>query len=383
MRKICFLFILLFLIYPCLAEDHFVLGDKEGDAQLIFPRQVMEGPDGNIYIYDSHSFYIKVFSPDGGFLRKMGGKGEGPGEIKRGDGASFNFTYDKKRLYFTEYFEGHRWITFMELSGKCHSVLKLKAGKNYAISRSVQLKDRSFLAQVAFFYKPEKKREYFLLRFPTALVKINPEGEMGTEIIKTEPVERISYHEAGRDVPIPFSPAFIWTLLKDNSIVFTEGLSNAFNVFDMSGKIVGEIKTPLPEPRPVTTEDLEKWKKNYIDNFRDKRWFNENGTVIKKYTKSVHEKKPNTYGMSLTPGNHLLIAGSRDSSSKGNPYWLTDLKGNTVKKVEINGYGLEISDHFVFAYIYDEDENTLILCLKRKGNEPDDLARLEDVIRKK
>lgn len=380
MRNICFLFITLFLIYPCPAQEYFVIGGQEGDAQLIFPRQVEEGPDGNIYIYDRHSGFLKVFSPDGDFLKKMGGKGEGPGEFKRIDGASFNFTFDQKRLYFTEFFGGHRWITFMEFSGKLHRVLKLKVGKNAAVSRSVQLKDGGFLAEVAFLHKFEKKREYFLYRCPTALVKINPEGEMGTEILRTEHVERISYFKDGADIEIPFLPRFIWTLLKDNSIVFTDGLSRVFRVYDTAGKIIGEIKSPLPEPQPVTVEDLEKWKKNFIDNFRDKRWLNEYGSVIKKYKKSIYEKKPNTYGISVTPGNHLLIAGSRDSSNKGNPYWLTDLKGSAIKHIEINGYGLKISNHFIFLYIYDEDENTLVLCLKRKGNEPDDLARLGKVM---
>lgn len=380
MRNVFWVLIALFLVYPCPAQEYFVIGSQEGDAQLIFPRQVEEGPDGNIYIYDRHSAFIKVFSPDGRFLRKMGGKGEGPGEIKRNDGASFNFTFDKKRLYFTEYFGGHRWITFMELSGKFHRVLKLKSGKNLAISRSVQLKDGGFLAEVSFSHEVEKKREYFLYRCPTALVTINPEGGIGTEILKTEHVERISYHEDGADLPIPFVPRFIWTFLKDNSIVFTEGLSNVFKTYDAAGKIFGEIKSPLPEPQPVTVEDLEKWKKSFIDNFRDKRWLNEYGTVIKKYKKSIYEKKTNTYGISITPGNHLLIAGSRDSSNKGNPYWLTDIKGSTIKNIEINGYGLKISDHFIFVYFYDEDENTLVLCLKRKGKEPDDLVRLGNVM---
>lgn len=381
MRNAIFLLILLIPVVSFPAQGYFIIGDGDGDAQLIFPRQVEEGPDGNIYIYDQQAAAIKVFSPDGGFLRKMCGKGEGPGEIKRTDGVSFHFTLDGKKFYFTEYFNGHRWITFMELSGKFHSIIKLDVGREFAVSRSVPLKDGGFLAQVSFRYTPEKKREYFLYRCPTALVKINPDGGIGTEILRTEHVERISYIEDGADLPVPFVPVFSWAWLPDDRVVFSEGLSNGFKIYDLEGKEAGEIKTPLPEPKPVTAEDLEKWKKNKMDSIRDKSWYNRFGKVIEKYTESIYEKKPNMYGVSVTPGSRLLIAG--DSVDPGNRvYRLTDLKGNLVKKIDINGSGLKISKHFIFAYIYDEDENTLVFCLKRKGNEVEDLTRMEEAIRK-
>ena len=380
MRKAFWVLITLLSIYPCLAQEYFIIGDKPGDAEVLSPRQIEEGPDGNIYIFDRQSAFIKVFSADGRFLRKMGGKGEGPGETKRTDGMSFNFTFDKKMLYFTEFFEGHRWITFMELSGKCHGVLKLKMEKNYGILRSIQLKEGDFLAQVSFLHNAERQGDYFLYRCPIALVKINPAGEIATEILRTEQVERISSMKNGADVPIPFGPSFCWTLLKDNSIVFSEGLSNVFKIYDGSGKITGEIKTPLPEPQPVTPEDLEKWKINFIENFRDKDWFNRFGKVINKYKKSIHEKKPNLNGISATPGGNLLAVGRWDSQKNTQSYRLMDLKGAVIKNMEINGYGLKISEHFVFCIAGDEDENTLVLCLKRKGNEAEDLARLEKAL---
>ena len=379
MRNAILCLILLIPLAAFPVQESVVIGNGSGDAQLIFPEQVEEGPDGNIYVYDQQSAFIKVFSPDGRFLRKMCGKGEGPGEIKRTDDLAFNFTFDKKKLYFTEYFGGHRWITFMELSGKFHHVLKLDVGTEFAVSRSVPLKDRGFLAQVSLRYIPEKKREYFLYRCPTSLVKISPDGKIGNEILRTEYAERISYIADGADLPIPFVPVLIWALLPNDRIVFSEGLSNSLKVYNQEGKEVGKIKTPLPEPQPVTTKDLEKWKKNLIENFRDKSWYNQFGKVIEKYTKSLYEKRPNMYGISVTPGSRLLIAGSSLESGK-RAYWLTDLEGNTVKKIEINGSGLKISNNFIFAYIYDEDENVQIFCLNRIGSEEEDLARLEKIL---
>lgn len=88
---------------------------KEGE--LISPQAIRVGPDGNIYVYDEVDAFIKVYSAEGQFLRKIGGEGQGPGEIQRRDGVSFGFTSEGK-LFFTEYFRGHPWITLMELTGK-------------------------------------------------------------------------------------------------------------------------------------------------------------------------------------------------------------------------------------------------------------------------
>jgi hypothetical protein len=55
-----------------------------------------------------------------------------------------------------------------------------------------------------------------------------------------------------------------------------------------------------------------------------------------------------------------------------------DPEGNTFKNVEITSpiYYLTISEHFIFAGSSDEDNNPLILCIKRTGAEAEDLARL-------
>lgn len=377
MKTIILVLFTLFLIWPCGAKEYFVLGEQEGEGEILHPTQVEEGPDGNIYVYDRMSVFIKVFSSQGKYLRKMGGKGQGPGEIQRPGGMSFNFTYDNKMLYFTEFFGGHRWITFMELSGKFHHVIKLKMNKIYGILSSIPLEDGNFLAEISFLAPPEAKKDYYLYRYPTALVKINPKGEIVSEILRTNHVEGISIISDGGTLRIPHAPSFIWVLLKNNSIIFTEGLTQVFKVYDMKGKITGQIKTPLPAPQPVTAADLDNWRQDIKSRVRDKSWFNEFGKVIYKYKESIHQKKTNLDNVSLTPDNNLLIVGIENPQKKSRPYWLITLEGNTIKNVEIAdpiNY-LTISTHFIFAWFTDEDDNPLVLCIKRKGTEAEDLTR--------
>ena len=359
------------------ANESFFIGNQEGDGEILFFTQIEEGPDGNVYIYDQRLAFIKVFSPAGTFLRKIGGKGQGPGEFQRTDDVSFNFTHDGKLLYFTEFFGGHRWITFMELSGKLHHVLKLKMEKKYAISSSIQLNDGRFLAQASYNCEPRRKQDYWLYECPTALVIISPSGELSKEILSTNHVMRISSSQSGADLPIPHIPGFIWLLLKNNTIAFTEGLSNELKLYDLNGKSSGEIQLPLPPPRPVIAKDLDEWREE-IKNRPDKEWFNRFGKVIYKYTQSLYSHKSSIGSISLTPGNQFLVAGLQDKAMKTCPYWLLDMNGKTVKQVTIGPpvYSVKMTRHFIFSFSEDEDENPALLCIPRKGTEVEDLERL-------
>jgi hypothetical protein len=378
MKNVILILAVLVLNYPGWANEYFILGDKPGEAEILAPGPVEEGPDGNIYIYDEKAALIKVFSPEGAFLRKMGGKGQGPGEFQRSDDVSFHFTYDGKFLYFTEFFGGHRWITFMNLTGTLHHVLKLKMRKNFAILDSLQLSDGGFLAEVSYSCNPEAKKDFYLYRCPTALVKISPGGEVVSEIIKKEYMERISSISSGADLGIPYVPLFQWIYLKNGSFIFTEGLSRIFQVYDLRGNLIGEIKTPVPGPQPVSENDLENWRERIKNNIRDKEWFHRFGKVIYKYRESVYMKKPNISGLSLTPAGNLLIGGPWNDRETRKPYWLVDMKGNTINNIEIAAplLYLEFSPHFIFAGARDEDDNTVILCMKRQGTEAEDLVRL-------
>jgi len=377
MKKTILILTIVLLTCMCWAEKPFILGSQEGEGEIFFPTQIEEGPNGNIYIYDARLAVIKVFSPNGKFLRKMGRKGQGPGEFLRTSGVFFNFTHDKKLLYFSEFFSGHKWITFMELNGNFHSVLKLKIKRNFAIIKAIHLSNGHFLAHVGFLNQPRKKKDYFLYSFPTVLVIIDSQGAIDKEILKTEHVGAISSIGDGADIGIPYVPLFQWILLKNNTVVFTEGLKNSLDIYNFKGKICGQIKTPLPKPQPVTTKDLENWKE-FKKNRLDKNWFNRFGKVIYKYTNSIYEFKPNLEELSSTPANHLFIEGIMNESSQLTPYWLLNTKGEILKKIEISSpiYKLKISEHFIFASTRDEDENLMILCFKRKGSEAEDLEQV-------
>jgi len=362
------------------AENVITLGQAGTEGELVFPRQVAEGPEGNIYVYDQADAFIKVFSPQGNFLRKIGGKGQGPGEIQRADGVTFGFTADGK-LFFTEFFGGHPWITVVKLDGKLDRVIKPQIKEFFGISRAVSLSGGNFLAEFAFLGKPEKEKDYFYHRSLREIAFLDGEGRILSRIKQTNHITRISYVHDGADSPIPFTPMFLWCPFDEKSVLFSEGFDTDIQVVDFSGKIVREIETSLPEPEKVTNKDLDEWRKQRREMIqsRDPDWWARFGKVIDKYKKSIYPRKPIIWEINRTPGGRFLIASRIDRDRPRRGYWLMDKDGRQLLKVETAAWIMGISPNFIFLGHVDEEGIPSIKALIRRGSEEDDLLKLRDL----
>ncbi len=66
-------------------------GQAAPPEQLLYPSGLAVGPkDGNIYVTDSGHDRIKVFSPQGKFLKEWGAKGIKPGDLNAASGLAFD-----------------------------------------------------------------------------------------------------------------------------------------------------------------------------------------------------------------------------------------------------------------------------------------------------
>jgi hypothetical protein len=354
-------------------QKPFRIGKIGEEGELIYPTQAEEGPEGNIYVYDAMDAFFKVYSPEGKFLRRFGGEGQGPGEIQRAGGVRFGFMPDGK-LYFTEFINGHRWITLMELSGELHKTIKLQISQGFGISESYPLEDGGFILQLAFFPETEPKDDYFLYKSPWELVRINSEGKIVARLKKTLNVNRISYRSDGADSPVPFAPHFLWCPYEKGSVLFSEGLGPILRVYDYDGNLLEEIKSPLPEPKKVMKRDLDQWRRRRKEDAGDKDWYQRFGTVIEKYKKSIFEWKPNIDELSLTPDGNFLIAGETENRDLPTDYWLLDKTGKSLVRGSTQAEELHITRDFLFYGMRDEVGSFQFYAQKRAGSEIQDLA---------
>ncbi len=80
----------------------------------------------------------------------------------------------------------------------------------------------------------------------------------------------------------------------------------------------------------------------------------------------------------MTPEGNLLIASPSKPGEK-TKYWLINRKGKTLARINLEAWGLSISENFIFIFIQDKEGNVRLVCLKRIGNETTDFKKAEEL----
>lgn len=380
MKKLSLVLILVYTLIVGINGDFIISGEVNPEEDLIYPGKIMEGPDKNIYIYDSQDAFIKVFSPEGKFLRKIGGKGEGPGQFKRSDAADFGFTPDNKSIYFTEYFQGHKWITFLDLSGKLKNTLKYNFGGSYGISKSsISGKDIIFLQKE----KPGKvirKKDIYYVNYISEIVIIDSKGDIASTVLSRENPNTISFLRMGGDTGIPFTPGFMWVVTKEGDVIFTDGTTDKLKVYNREGKLKKRVTVPTGKPNLVTKEDLDNWRKNRKDAFsrKNRSWYKDFGSVIEKYTNSVFKYKPIILNMFITPAGNILLQ-CRTEKIDHFDYLLTNGNGKLLVKLTSPFFKIKITKSYIIVCLFTDDEETKIFIMNRQSSEEKDLTKVKSI----
>ncbi|NIM16885.1 MAG: 6-bladed beta-propeller [Candidatus Aminicenantes bacterium] len=385
MRLICFVFIITFFISGIIQGKSPVikLSSDSKEDMLVSPGIGMEGPGGLIYVADYYDNYVKVFSPDGKFVRKFGGIGEGPGQIKRL--GSFNFTPDQTHIFFVEFFRGNRRITFTDLKGKCTSTIKLDFKTHFGVYKGVMLPDGRFILE--FHEKGvgsvKKESGYFQYFTKLKLILINKDSGFEKEFLVQNLMHSVSMRPNCCNIDIPFQPVFLW-FVKDQQLFFTDGLSNELTTFNLDTDKSSRIKLHIPAPEKVTGDDLELWRnkiKNLVHYKNRRGAWAVSHAVVDLYKESFHDKKPNLSGISLTYGGNILVEVNVEKSNLVK-YYLLDKDGVLIDTVKSAAFNLRITRNYLIFKAVDKEDNVEVCLIRREKGEKEDFKKLADILSK-
>jgi len=95
-------------------EEDFTFREKDetGEIRIFKPGRFTVDARDNVYIEDDSDMVIKVFDPQGKYLRTIGRKGNGPGEFEN---IGYLFILPDGRLMVTDY--GNRRTSFLDPNG--------------------------------------------------------------------------------------------------------------------------------------------------------------------------------------------------------------------------------------------------------------------------
>ena len=237
-------------------EEELYIGDTEGKGNYVFNHLSYLAVDNeeNIYAMDQGETHVKVFDKNGTFVRIIGKRGEGPGELLQPNEI---FILDNNQLIIEDYI---RNLTYYSLEGeyiKAQSTTKI-------FPIAILVNSQGKILAITNINEPDKSgKEIGLydenLNHLKNLIS-DPKPKPNPQILKT------------------FQPKINWALLKDDQIVISYKADYELQIFDAQGKLTKKI-TKEHEPVRITEED----KKQRVRRVSEGRKL-----VVPKYFPAIH-----------------------------------------------------------------------------------------------
>ncbi len=223
--------------------------DEEGNIVLFDPRLYLVDSDENIYISESTDQVIKVFSPDGEYIKTIGAKGDGPGEFQSIGYLGFtpegNFVVIDNRARRTNLFDA---------SGQ---FLKSFSWQNF-FSRAFLLKNNSYICQEYVYGEKRLDRKLFVKEIDYDGNEICSYGEFTLAQMKVVREGNTSF-----SMSMPHSPQSIFTGDQNREWLY-HCLNNQYiiEVYDNNGKMFRKIDRSY-EPVPFSDKDKKEYRERY------------------------------------------------------------------------------------------------------------------------
>lgn len=175
------------------ARAEYGFGDRfEGDAVFGFYLDVRVPADGSrVYVLDAEASEATIRTPDGSLIRRVGRRGEGPGE----------FSNPGRLVFFDDgfYIKDDRRITRFTMDGELAGTDAFPVGVNYhnaGVQYWAMFSDRSFMALSAIDLMDESLN--FYRADHVALLRVLPDGGSW----RSETLATLSFEDYFSSVPV-------------------------------------------------------------------------------------------------------------------------------------------------------------------------------------
>jgi len=225
----------------CTIEEELSIGEVEGTEEHMFSqiRDVGVDDDENIYILDFKEAHIKVFNKKGEYLRTIGKRGQGPGEIQRP--TNLVITPGGKILVNDR---GARFIHYFTLSG--NYIRSVRQTKLLLFSRPKVDSQDNIVARHTIT-DTDRAWTFVLKKFDSEL------NELYT-IFSYE-------HELSPGVLNLFSPRCYWEITREDTIIWGYANKYEFQIHNGDGRLIRKIIKDY-SPVIITKEEKQEWIKS-------------------------------------------------------------------------------------------------------------------------
>lgn len=224
---------------PIYGEDIFSLEEElsigeEGGEDYMFSqiRNVAVDEDDRIYVLDSKESHIKIFDGNGNYIKTIGRKGQGPGEM----GIPSNvFITTQNEVMVTD--QRNRRLTFFSLKGE---FIKSIATISVRLSQTKVDSKGNIIGKETVREKESQKHE--LRKFDSDLNFL-----CSFDSSPSQDIRSIN----------PFMPSLSWDIAKNDQIVCGWPKTYEIKIFDPEGNLTRKIEKDY-DPLEITEEEIER-----------------------------------------------------------------------------------------------------------------------------
>lgn len=251
-------------------EEDLRIGAVEADPEYQFGEIAIGGittdSRGRIYVLDSHTQDIKVFSPEGEYLRALGGRGGGPGELRN---AWYVLMGPGDTLMVPDY--GNQRVNLYSPGGSVAGSFSMPTEEGwrwtFRASSSGLLTEQMRPVWWADDPGPD----------PMSVIVVRATDGTATDTLLKFPSGQMrSYETPG--VSRLYYPEPAWDLTDDRQLLFGVNDEYRISVYSLNGKLK-RIITKQHEPRPVTDRDIQ-----VIRDYFEARWIRD-GVPAERYAR--------------------------------------------------------------------------------------------------
>jgi len=278
-------------------EEELSIGEAEGRERYIFSQisSIAVDEKQNIFVLDSREAHIKVFDESGDYVKTIGRRGQGPGEMS----LPYSICITSQNEIMVQDLNNHR-IMFFSLDG---SLLKsLSTAKMIIVGPKIDSKGN--IIGIVSIREPEKQI-IELKQFDSNLNYLYSLGSFSL------PSRSPNYN--------PFMPELCWVVSKRDNVIYGYPEKYELKLFDSEGKVIRKIVKDY-KPIKITQKEIEESKKRLPGPME----------------LDIPQYHPAYKNLSIDDENRIFVqTWERTENKKGYYYDVFDSEGKYISKIPL------------------------------------------------
>jgi hypothetical protein len=303
-------------------EEELSIGEVEGKEEYMFTNifDVAVDDEENIYILDLNQGQIRVFNPDGGFIRNISKRGQGPGE----------FQYPGQIMISPD-----REFVICDLMARRLFFFSLEG----VFQRDIPTWEHGRLLSVMLDSKGEiigevplrgEKQGFSLKRFSSDFAELSN--------ISTKEREKVPILEA-------LSPRIVWCVSEADEVIWGDSEKYEVNFQDKDGKLIKKILKEYEPVRIIAEEYSERIKRKFGGR-----------PIPPEFEQELPKYYPAYESFTMDNDGRLFVSSfEKARSGEGHYCDVFDLEGRFIAKIHLKTHPRVWKNHKLYTIEEDEE----------------------------